>query len=261
MTATRAQQPSAAQIEEFRREHFIHHHIDGSELMPWAVEQNMVLTYLCDAALAARTENAPTREEMLDLIEKSGAADEIRAKLRKGFEAARAARSASATTGETPRTDAVLASFHAEYQVLTSHGRSLRDLCRQLERELALARESLRDMTERPDYSPRSSSAPTDPTKLRGEERQRYIHEHDCPKAWEFYSKHASGSKLCPSCFMCGQQYPDRNDWAITHMELPDIYICKPCRDTRSTLGRSGPCKECVNMENCRAMGRCVQHG
>lgn len=67
------------------------------------------------------------------------------------------------------------------------------------------------------------------PRDDKNDERSRLIHEHDCPKVWEFYRKHSMGSKLCPSCLLCGQVEPDRERWAITHMELPDIYICKPC--------------------------------
>lgn len=55
--------------------------------------------------------------------------------------------------------------------------------------------------------------------------------------ALEFWRKHALGSMLCPSCFMCGQQRK-REDWAITHAELPDIYICKECvTSARSATG------------------------
>jgi hypothetical protein len=61
------------------------------------------------------------------------------------------------------------------------------------------------------------------------EERQRLIHEHDCPKAWAFYDKHAIGLKPCPSCLACGKQEPDPSKWAIKHMELPNIYICETC--------------------------------
>ena len=78
-----------------------------------------------------------------------------------------------------------------------------------------------------------------EPSKLRGEERRKYIHDHDCPKVWEFFNKHSGGSKLCPSCLMCGQQYHDREDWGITHLELPDIYICKPCVAKARAAGSS----------------------
>lgn len=60
-------------------------------------------------------------------------------------------------------------------------------------------------------------------------DRATLIHEHDCPKVWDFYKKHALGSKLCPSCFGCGHQAYDRADWWATHGELPDIYLCKGC--------------------------------
>lgn len=73
------------------------------------------------------------------------------------------------------------------------------------------------------------------------EERQRLIHEHDCPKAWDFFNRWSTGSKVCPSCLLCGKQYFDRKEeWAIQHAVLPDIYICKPCvtaaRSTTRTL-------------------------
>lgn len=82
-----------------------------------------------------------------------------------------------------------------------------------------------------------SQSSPTDkhceheaPPKP-GPERDRYIHEHDCPRIWEFWKKYALGSKLCPSCLLCGVQAFDPEDWAIRHAELPDIYICKGCAE------------------------------
>jgi hypothetical protein len=46
----------------------------------------------------------------------------------------------------------------------------------------------------------------------------------------DFWDRHAKGSMLCPSCLLCGHQRP-REQWSITHGELPDIYICKPCVD------------------------------
>lgn len=73
------------------------------------------------------------------------------------------------------------------------------------------------------------------PADLRGEERKAYIHEHDCPKAWEFFNRWALGSKLCPSCFKCGRPEPDREKWAIRHLNLPDIYICAACCAPSST--------------------------
>lgn len=44
----------------------------------------------------------------------------------------------------------------------------------------------------------------------------------------EFHSKHAFASKAMPSCLCCGK-LPEKV--AIKHMELPNIVICKPCRD------------------------------
>jgi hypothetical protein len=42
--------PTAAQIEAFRREHHIP---DDGKLEPWAVEENMVLAFLCSLAASA----------------------------------------------------------------------------------------------------------------------------------------------------------------------------------------------------------------
>jgi hypothetical protein len=61
------------------------------------------------------------------------------------------------------------------------------------------------------------------------EDRQAAIHANDCPQFRAFYMKYAIGSKLCPSCLLCGHQVFDRSEWGITHAELPDIYICKVC--------------------------------
>lgn len=44
----------------------------------------------------------------------------------------------------------------------------------------------------------------------------------------EFFSKHAIGGKLPPSCIVCGQVCEKP---AISHMELPDIVVCFICRD------------------------------
>lgn len=77
-------------------------------------------------------------------------------------------------------------------------------------------------------------------TRRNDKTRSQKIHEHDCPQVWEFYRKHSMGSKLCPSCLLCGNAEPDRERWAITHMELPDIYICAPCVNAaRSATQRS----------------------
>lgn len=62
-------------------------------------------------------------------------------------------------------------------------------------------------------------------------DRDAAIHAHDCPVFHEFYSKHAVGSKLPPSCLVCGHAQPDREEWAIQHMELPNIIVCRACRD------------------------------
>jgi hypothetical protein len=52
-------------------------------------------------------------------------------------------------------------------------------------------------------------------------------HEHDCPTFREFFNKYALGSKLPPSCLMCGRIVHER---AVEHAELPDIYICADCK-------------------------------
>lgn len=44
----------------------------------------------------------------------------------------------------------------------------------------------------------------------------------------EFFSKHALGRKLPPSCLVCGQVCAEP---AISHMELTDIVVCFQCRD------------------------------
>lgn len=44
----------------------------------------------------------------------------------------------------------------------------------------------------------------------------------------DFWDKHAKGSMLCPSCLMCGAACA-KEQWAIRHAELPDIYICACC--------------------------------
>ena len=76
---------------------------------------------------------------------------------------------------------------------------------------------------------------PLQPSELRGEARQQYIHEHDCPKVWEFFLRWSAGSKVCPSCLLCGQQRHDPADWKIRHAVLPDIYICNVCVDAART--------------------------
>lgn len=55
-----------------------------------------------------------------------------------------------------------------------------------------------------------------------------------------FWEKYGLGSKICPSCLMCGQQRQSRDEWAITHAELPDIYICMECvsKTTRSMVAQ-----------------------
>ena len=52
---------------------------------------------------------------------------------------------------------------------------------------------------------------------------------HDHPKLLAFFEKHAIGSKNAPSCFFCGIA----GERATTHLELPDIYVCKNCSELR----------------------------
>jgi hypothetical protein len=48
------------------------------------------------------------------------------------------------------------------------------------------------------------------------------------PKLSEFFSKYALGSKLPPSCFVCGHVVVDVG---VSHMELPDVVCCKRCKE------------------------------
>ena len=53
-----------------------------------------------------------------------------------------------------------------------------------------------------------------------------HVAERETERA--FYWKHAMGAKVCPSCLVCGHA-KDRDEWAITHGELPNIYVCTGC--------------------------------
>lgn len=64
-----------------------------------------------------------------------------------------------------------------------------------------------------------------------GTSRSAMIHANDCPTAWAFFNKHSLGSKLPPSCLVCGHAPGDVEDIAIRHMDLPNIIVCKKCRD------------------------------
>lgn len=68
-------------------------------------------------------------------------------------------------------------------------------------------------------------------------DRRLAIIYHDYPKVAEFHSKYAMGSKMAPSCLLCGKVEP----LVITHAELPDIGVCAQCRDAarRSTPSTS----------------------
>jgi hypothetical protein len=46
----------------------------------------------------------------------------------------------------------------------------------------------------------------------------------------EFFSKHALGPKMRPSCLVCGKT-PIEWPPAIQHVELPGIVVCRGCRD------------------------------
>ena len=51
--------PTREQIEAYRKEHMMYRHADGAELEPWAIEENMVLNYLCSLALGQLPEVVP----------------------------------------------------------------------------------------------------------------------------------------------------------------------------------------------------------
>lgn len=63
------------------------------------------------------------------------------------------------------------------------------------------------------------------------------ITQHDALIFKAFWDKYALGSKMLPSCLKCGHAKP-REEWSITHAELPDIYICKACVGTPSSTQR-----------------------
>ena len=50
-----------------------------------------------------------------------------------------------------------------------------------------------------------------------------------------FWLKHGLGSKIQTSCFMCGKVGKP----SITHLELPDIYICEGCAATKEELRKA----------------------
>lgn len=63
------------------------------------------------------------------------------------------------------------------------------------------------------------------------------------PEVSAFYMKHAVGQKLAPSCFCCGQLSDER---AVTHAELPDVFVCKTCKDATE-------CVRVMSEDECRA--------
>ena len=58
--------------------------------------------------------------------------------------------------------------------------------------------------------------------------------EHDMPILHKFFDKHALGSKLAPSCLVCGQTLTDSP--GIGHMELSGVVICKTCHAQPATI-------------------------
>ena len=75
---------------------------------------------------------------------------------------------------------------------------------------------------------------------LSAESARGSISQHDALIYQAFWEKHALGSKSLPSCFKCGQA-KDQREWATTHAELPDIYLCKQCA-AAPTNPREGKC-------------------
>ena len=70
--------------------------------------------------------------------------------------------------------------------------------------------------------------------EARDTNRQQQIMEHDYPIYMAFHRKYAMPSMLPPSCLVCGQAQPEREDWAIQHAELPNIIVCTACRDGKN---------------------------
>lgn len=66
------------------------------------------------------------------------------------------------------------------------------------------------------------------------------------PQVSAFYMKHAVGQKLAPSCFCCGQL---RDERAVTHAELPDVFVCKTCKDATERV-------RVMSEDECRAAYR-----
>lgn len=55
------------------------------------------------------------------------------------------------------------------------------------------------------------------------------------PQLSAFFSKYALGSKLPPSCFVCGQTVVDAG---VTHLDLPDIQCCKRCKNASESVAK-----------------------
>ncbi|MFD1121871.1 hypothetical protein ACFQ2T_05100 [Methylophilus flavus] len=73
----------------------------------------------------------------------------------------------------------------------------------------------------------------------KSEAEQRML--HDYPKLLDFFTKYAMGRKIKSSCFKCGS---NRNNPAITHLELPDIYICDVCEVNKTYVGANEELKK-----------------
>lgn len=75
------------------------------------------------------------------------------------------------------------------------------------------------------------SQAMTDTKERELADQARMV--HDFPRLMEFYSKHALGSLLPPSCLTCGQTVHGAKGAtdgpAICHGELPNIVVCAKC--------------------------------
>ncbi len=139
------------------------------------------------------------------------------------------ARPSGPKQGETPRTDAEAQKTEGDYYL---GGYVDSEFSRQLERELAVYTGASSNKT---DWCPCCKQGWGVAKKLVALQSST---ETQCLHFKEFWEKHALGSKLCPSCLLCGQQRP-REQWAIQHGELPDIYICEPCvTAARSASGK-----------------------
>lgn len=67
--------------------------------------------------------------------------------------------------------------------------------------------------------------------------------DHDFPQISAFYMKHAVGQMLAPSCFCCGQPSDER---AVTHAELPDVFVCRSCKDATACVRVMSEDEQCT---------------